>query len=87
MKRTVTVLQDDIDQGYPCDTQKCPVARAVRRDLADLFLYGVVSVTGGTIYFGVGRYLLTPAPVADFVDRFDRGLPVEAFKFEVEVPE
>jgi hypothetical protein len=36
MKRTITVLQDDIDKGERNNANHCAIARAVNRELADL---------------------------------------------------
>lgn len=86
MKRTVTVLQDDIDRGMPGHISLCAVARAVRRDLADLGDHAVVS----GIYLRVrgAEHRLwgaLPFAVQQCVSDFDSGLPVQPFKFEVEL--
>jgi hypothetical protein len=36
MKRAITVLQDDIDNGIRESVSRCAIARAANRDLADL---------------------------------------------------
>lgn len=49
VKRTVTVLQDDIDHGQRRSPSACALARAIRRDLADLMAeHDVVSVAPGS---------------------------------------
>lgn len=92
MKRTVTVLQDDIDQGVRVDTGRCPIARAVRRDLADLISGGNqvrvedtrLDITSGDGLFTVARGRL-PRTAQTFVSDFDEEQPVESFKFEIEI--
>jgi hypothetical protein len=93
MKRTITVLQDDIDKGCVRATDNCPIARAATRDLADLLESGHVGVgcTHITVWqSGEGIkclfHALLPEEAEEFVFRFDRKMPVEPFKFEIEIP-
>lgn len=91
MKRTVTVLQDDIDKGTRESIWACPVARAAARDLADLADRGYVTV-GGSLVVRISdphvRDLVfrLPEEAKAFVRRFDERGPgyVQPFKFEVE---
>lgn len=89
MKRTVTVLQDDIDNGTKADASQCAIARAVKRDLADLLEPGHfvgVSSVGLNLWSAPAVYTHTanlPAEARQFVEAFDLGQVVEPFKFEV----
>lgn len=95
MKRTITVLQDDIDQGCPRAPENCAIARAATRDLADLFadLLGEnlrVGVAVGHLNVWAGSWQLVytadlPVEARSFIACFDQGLPVEPFKFEIEL--
>ena len=94
MKRTITVLQDDIDNGAMRSTDDCPIALAATRDLADLLLEGVsVGSSAITLWPSVINSLkshsqgLLPEEAEEFVVRFDNSLSVEPFKFEIEIPE
>lgn len=99
MKRTITVLQDDIDNGCTLSSQNCAIALAAKRDLADLMLDSSYEVTVTQSRIGIyrtnclhsfGGYRLTyeavpPDEASAFVKRFDHELPVEPFKFEIEL--
>lgn len=92
MKRTVAVIQDDIDNGVREMSTECPVARAVARDLADLVEGSPVEVAVTRLYVFaldeqhiVRHAWLLPHEVSRFVQRFDRGSPVQPFKFELEL--
>jgi hypothetical protein len=88
VKRTITVLQDDIDNGVRWDFGKCAIARAATRDLADVVREDTVEVRG-TLHFGglSGMYGLIPLEASKFIANFDYGRPVEPFKFEVDLKE
>ena len=83
MIRTVTVLQDDIDNGEMGVHDECPIARAIRRDMmADWSSVGPLC-----LYYhdGEGRYAaVTTHAILQFIHRFDVGQPVEPQKFEVD---
>lgn len=90
MKRTITVLQDDIDNGVPRNAHKCAVARAARRDLADLAGeecgLDVFAVTRDTLYASFRSSALPPSAHCAVRD-FDNGRDVSPFKFEVDLVE
>lgn len=77
---TITVSQDDIEQGQPLKGLSCPIALAIKR-------------ATGLEYVGVGvrQYWykdlaggVLPPEVTEFVKAFDSGKPVEPFTFELE---
>ena len=88
MKRTVTVLQDDIDNGRRNSADNCAIALAAKRDLflENLWVDGVSMTFAGTWVSGTGTAEL-PAAARQFVTRFDGNLEVEPFKFEIDVPD
>lgn len=72
----VTVTQEDIDAGKPCDGRNCPIARAVKRATGS----SDVIVDGMSIEFYGAEF--TPPDVCDrFISAFDSGEPVEPFEF------
>lgn len=85
MRRTITVLQDDIDNGKPGRIRRCAIALAAGRDLADLPGADRVMVTG-RIWGGEMRWRADmPGEAHAFQRLFDDGKPVEPFKFEVDI--
>lgn len=80
MKHTITVLQDDIDNGIPGSSIRCPEALAANRDL---FLDNV-RIDGKYLLAGAEFHALLPAEASNFVRKFDGGCTVEPFKFEIE---
>lgn len=93
MKRTVTVLQDDIDNGIRMSSTRCAVALAARRDLADLFqgepggvLVGMRHITGCAGDNGeVSLFAEITEEMYCWIAVFDESGPVEPAKFELEV--
>jgi hypothetical protein len=96
MKRTITVLQDDIDKGLRNRATQCAIARAAKRDLADLLTgdyTGLAASPGCLTYYG-GSYekpvhgqAKMPVEASAFIHKFDTGDRVEPFKFEIEITE
>ncbi len=83
MKRTVTVLQDDIDNGEPSRIGRCALALAAKRELADLPGAENLVITGG-IFAGSWKAVL-PQEARHFRRNFDnRGL-AEPFKFDIDI--
>lgn len=83
-KRTLTVLQEDIDNGVRGMTSACAVALAVKREwLTDRVGVGRMSVNW--IEDGVEYTALLPEEAQQLIFGFDSGLPVESCKFEVTV--
>ena len=86
MNVTITVTQDDIDQGV-IDGCKCPIALAVAR------------VLPGDIHWHVGNSHIfmgepdgpkpqveLPSEARIFIGRFDGGLRPEPFSFVLDIP-
>lgn len=67
-KMIITVTDDDIKNGIPCDTKNCPVALAVKR----LFNNKVNVEVGGWLRVGNMDYSISLAGI-DFIGRFDKG--------------
>ena len=91
MKRTITVLQDDIDHGCKRDSDNCAIARAATRDLADLLEDGAsvgVSNTCLTVWGSAANSLYMarlPEKARGFIMAFDAGFFPPPFKFEIEL--
>lgn len=83
MRRTVTVLQDDIDNGVPWRSGSCALALAAKRELADLPGSGWL-VIGAYIHAESWQALL-PEEAGTFRRDFDHKRPVEPFKFEIDI--
>lgn len=87
MKHVITVLQDDIDNGRRGSATRCAIALAACRDL----FWDEVAVSGtylrGYAPGGITTqfHAALPGEARAFIPRFDSGVPVEPFKFEVEV--
>lgn len=80
---TITVTQEDIDNGTKGDCSHCPVAMAVARAFPKAFLVEV-DTRGFEITLVDGLQCFTSHPsVALFITRFDRGFPVQPFTFEL----
>lgn len=80
MKHTITVLQDDIDNGKPRSSMDCGIALAAKHEL----------FTDNLWVNGLGIETLTergtlPSEARAFISRFDQKLPVEPFKFEIDM--
>ena len=74
---TVHVTQEDIYSGIRASRTRCPVALAISRVLPDVAVGSASVVTTGN------GYAMLPSAAIVFVDRFDRGLSVEPFSFEL----
>lgn len=73
----ISVTEEDIQRGFPnCD--RCPVALAVSRQMGQH-----ASVT---LHWVRTADLLAKVPtvVRNFIEDFDRGLPVSPFNFQLE---
>lgn len=81
MKQAIAVLQDDIDNGEPGKVRRCAIALAANREL---FRDDIV-VSGRYLMAGTEFYAVLPDSATAFMPRFDAGMPVEPFKFEVEI--
>lgn len=96
MKRTITVLQDDIDNATPRKPNKCAISRAVYRDLADLIEparedwdggYEVSTVPQVVYLNSLGLRADLPEEARRFIAQFDGwdSRKPEPFKFEIEL--
>lgn len=82
---TVDVTAGDIARGTPGSGCQCPVALAVERALPGFNLY----VGPEVAYLGfdqTGKTLSLPDEARAFIARFDLGLLVEPFTFDLTVP-
>lgn len=80
----IEVTAEDIARGKRGNACHCPIALAAERAgmrhvKVDLDSIGE-KFTGGCW----GRWSYLPVDACEFVDRFDKGLPVEPFAFEIE---
>jgi hypothetical protein len=90
VKITFQVTQEDIAAGLMRDCEHCPIANAMKRKFpnaldvtaSDDELY--LRLPGGRSYDAQRLLARTPAPAVNFISRFDEGLAVEPFEFEVE---
>jgi len=87
----IRVTQLDINRGVKCSTEKCPVARAIRRAVN---WNKSVSVGSGSMTFsspnGQERDASLPERASDFIDSFDRIGPNPyngPFSFQIVRPE
>ncbi len=83
----IDVTEEDISSGNPGASDRCPLARAIRRQTP--FVKTTVGTNcwyklGANVY-GIGEYL--PAEATKFRFDFDHHKKVEPFSFELEVSE
>ncbi len=82
---TITITRADIENGYRCDPDCCPIGRALSRagvvhyDVAD---EGVVVNSGQR----ATKRLAWPEPVRDWIVAYDSRQPVEPITFEISLP-
>ena len=90
MSRTVvvSVTQEDIAAGEPCEALSCPVAIAIRRATGLRTYVDEDTIALGERYRGGPFVVSLPPPpeVTRFVDRFDHRRPVSPFTFTLELP-
>ena len=80
----ITVTQKQIDEGVPGSGKNSPVAKAIAEKTNDEERYAEVSILGIFYYVdGIHYRVDIPPAVREFIDRFDSGLPVEPFTFEL----
>jgi hypothetical protein len=86
---TITVTQEDIDEGIAINCRRCPVARALHAARPDLdFTVDRTRITAfkkGTERIVFQR--VTPHPASWFIMLFDDFRNVKPFSFELELPE
>ena len=77
---TVTVTPRDIVKGKQWSACGCPVALALRRATGRKISVGPLELADED-----ETHVDLPAEVVDFIRRFDRGEPVEPFRFEIDL--
>lgn len=89
-KLTVTVTQDDIEHGVTRHCQKCPIARAVARELLPGMSVEVVAATVRITpvnrpawHTPVALCESLPPRALTFIERFDAGKSVRPFTFQL----
>lgn len=85
MNVTISVTQDDINEGEPAECGICPIALAARRALKTAAELSVFS-DHIKIYFAV-RVVLAALPriAQDFIIDFDNFDPVQPFSFDLDI--
>lgn len=77
---TISVTQEDIDQGTACNPFCCPIALVLRR----IRPRGRVSV--GPLGVSMqAQYQPLPPAVCDFIAKFDLGQTVSPFQFDLNI--
>jgi len=86
-KYTFNVTQEHIDRGVQDECDRCPVALAIAEQTP--FPFGFVEAYGDYIMWScvIDQYARAPFEVNRFITRFDDGLPVAPFSFELEIGE
>jgi hypothetical protein len=87
-KVTVSITQEDIDEGCRSDADNCPGALAISRATGYVAKVGMVSISlrhadNGQRFEDIN----CPAMLRHFIEQFDNGNKVSPFSFELEVPE
>lgn len=80
----IKVTRQNIDCGGT-STSTCPVARAIRREIGDIYAY--ISVWSSKIFIN-GREYETPDAAREFILKFDDDVPrheLEPFEFEMDI--
>lgn len=82
MEYLINVTQEDINNGKSGSPWSCPIALAGKRVFGNSFTWGYSS--GHTQDGGpLKTYIALTNDAPDFVNRFDKRLPVEPFSFAV----
>ena len=95
-KLTISVTQEDINQGVKSNCRACPIALATLRilEVAQIpFDKEFIDVVHRAIYtHGINGYLgnkgikfKLPIEATHFISCFDNGLPVVPFSFEIDI--
>lgn len=74
----IQVTQQDIDNGLPKDSRACALALALKRHdprFISCLMFNACTVRG---------IIKLPEKASNFVSRFDCGLSVQPFEFELE---
>lgn len=82
----VKVTQAHIDRGVRAVSDACPVFKAVEETLRGKIRIFAVTNMHVAVYDKTGnRVIMLPPSAYDFIQRFDRGDPVEPFEFPLPV--
>lgn len=84
MKVRINVTQRDIKEGEPRNGYLCPVARAVRRHLAD---GRFVNVSDHLRIGGLTEAYPLPSRITEFITQYDRFEIVNPVRFSIDLPE
>lgn len=79
---TIQVTAEDISNGKPHRTSWCPVALAFRRATGGISSVSV-NLKSARQFDSHHKGWDLPPEATNFIKRFDAGLPVEPFEFEV----
>lgn len=77
----IEVTDSDIAHGEPHNGYRCPIALAITRQFPNV---SAVHVNVVSLQIGDDSPS-TPQPARRFIDRFDKGLQVKPFRFELHV--
>jgi len=88
MKKLIQVTEEDIVAGLPNFAEKCPIARALKREFPSAFVIWVGY--SGSLSLPTAKIDIEHQPrlisrlgtrASKFIKRFDRGKTVKPFKF------
>jgi hypothetical protein len=85
MRTRVEVTAEDIEKGSRCNGWNCPVHRGLWRATGQT--WNVYSSWAIAVEPQPRRTISLPSEAIVFNNRFDGGLPVQPFTFEVDIPE
>lgn len=78
----IKVTQKHIDNGFKNNCWRCPIALAIEEQLINKSF----TVASSTIRIQ-GNVINLPYEACNFIRKFDNGLPVEPFEFELDYNE
>lgn len=75
------MTDSDIAHGVPCNDNQCPVALAIKRQTREADVHVTYE---GSIFVG-NAFSYGSESVRRFINKFDRGEPVEPFRFDLRI--
>jgi hypothetical protein len=84
---TISVTPEDIKLGTKLSCKRCPIARAIKRQVKNGVAAEVSFDMFSLNYNGVVEEGFLPKKATDFVFRFDDGKSVKPFAFRAKVDE
>jgi hypothetical protein len=84
----INVTQEHINNGIPTKCGLCPVALAINDVLNNTYYHAYVyhnEIDIANNSFAVKQSFDLPESVKLFINKFDKNLPVEPFKFELDI--